>query len=115
MTLSETTRRDALGILGSTSIGWAEPVTYRFKDGTPERTFLATVIRLDMVPEPGARPVSKRRARIEIPRDELGGITAVTNGDTILVSMRIGDPPQECRVLGVWRQSQALFVVEVEA
>ncbi len=116
MTLRDLASRHAKAILGSTRTGWAEDVTWRFKSGAPERTFAAVVKRLDLQPAtPSSRATTRRRVQIEIPRDDVAGVTAITKGDTVLCVTREGEDPVECQLVRVVSQDSALFVVEVEA
>lgn len=116
MTLRDLMNRHARSILGDSRTGFAEPVTYRPKSGE-ERTFFATVQRLDLQQSTNlsAGKVQKRRARVEIPRHETDGVLAVAKGDSIVLPIRIGDEPVECYIISVPAQDDALFVVEVEA
>lgn len=109
-------RRHARQIIGDAANGLAEEVTYRFKAGGEDRVFNAIVRRTDLQPStPQSPQVTKRRARIEIPRHPTLGVETIAKGDSVVVSMRIGDEAQECRITGIIGQDDAQFVVEVEA
>lgn len=116
MSLRGLMNRHARKILGDADRGFAEPVTYRFKSGDPDRTFNAVVKRFGLqASTPQTPQVSKRRANVEIPRDATAGVLVVAKGDSIVLAMRIGDEPAECRISDVVAQDDALFVVQVEA
>jgi hypothetical protein len=108
--------RHTTSILGDADGGFAEQVTYQFRDGSPERTFMAVVKRFGLSsPNPQARQVAKRSANIEIPRHATLGVLSVQSGDTITVALRIGDDATEHRIVDVVAQDDAMFVVRVEA
>ncbi len=116
MSLRDLDARITRSIIGSTRMGWAEDVTWRFKSGAPERTFAAIVKRLDLQPAtPSSRATTRRRVQIEIPRDDVVGVTVISKGDSVLVVTREGEEPVECQLVRVVSQDSSRFVVEVEA
>lgn len=116
MTLRDLAARHARHILGNTQGGFAESITYRFANGDPDRVFAALVKRLDLQQSsPLARPITKRRLQIEIPRHATAGVLRIAKGDSILVPTRIGEDPTECSIVRMVAQDDSLFVVEVEA
>lgn len=116
MTLRDLAARHARAILGNTQGGFAESITYRFANGDPDRVFAALVKRLDLTQSsPLARPITKRRLQVEIPRHATAGVLRVSKGDSIVLPTRIGEEPTECQLVRMVAQEDAMFVVEVEA
>lgn len=116
MSLRSMMKRHAAGILGDVVGGFGEPITYRFKNGEDDLTLNAVVKRLDLEPStPQSPQVNKLRANVEVPRHATLGILTVAKGDTIVLPMRIGDDPIECRIRRIVAQDDALFVLQVEA
>lgn len=116
MTLRGLMNLHARAILGNATNGVAESVTYRFKSGASDRTFNAVVKRFGLqASTPQTPQVAKRRAHVEIPRHATAGVVAVAAGDAIVLAMRIGEEPAECRIRDIIAQDESMFVLEVEA
>jgi len=92
-----------------------EQVTYRFKDGSPDRVVRAVVDRLDSEPAAsGTREVATLRAVVAIPRDPTVGVESVEPGDQVVLAMRLGGPAAAARVARIQSQDEGLFLLEVE-
>ena len=115
MTFRSMMARHARHMLGNASTGHAEPVTYRFASGDPDRTFDAIVRRLYLEPStPQSRQVSKRRCEVELPRDAEIGVLDWAKGDSIVLPVGDGEAPAQCRIKRAVRQDSSLLVLEVE-
>jgi hypothetical protein len=115
VTLRAMMNRHARAILGNVEGGFAEIVTYRFKNEDPDREIAVIVKRLDLEPATPTTPqVTKLRANVEIPRHATLGVLTIEKGDAIVLAMRIGGTAEECRIRRIVSQDDALFVVQVE-
>ena len=110
MGLRDLQKRHARAIYGNAS-GVGESITYRFGDGSPERTFHAAV-RRDFDGPDGE--VNRRSCVVAIPRDATDGVESVAIGvDRIVLPVRVGEAPAVCRVTRIVGEDAARIVVEV--
>ncbi|MFN3242071.1 MAG: hypothetical protein ACE37K_11210 [Planctomycetota bacterium] len=110
MGLRDLQQRHAREIYGNAN-GVAESITYRFSDGSPERTFNAAV-RRDFDGPDGE--INRRSCVVAMPRHATTGVESVVVGkDRIVLPVRIGEAAVPCCVVRVVGEDQARIIVEV--
>lgn len=98
MTLRAKMARDARTILVRED-HHGELVTYHFRDGEPERSFLAVVDRKQLEPMgDGVGAGAVLAADVFIPNDRAAGVTAIAAGDELTVVLVEGGAPVRCRI-----------------
>jgi hypothetical protein len=113
MTLRETMARHARVLTRADHNG--ELVTYQFKSGAPDRTFLAVVQRLGKQPvAPGAPQAVKNRALVFVPNDAIAGVQTHVAGDTIAMAMVLGGQVVDARIIDVITQDEGGWTFEVQ-
>jgi hypothetical protein len=97
VTLRQRMARDARFLVREDHHG--ETVTYWFKDGTPERSFLAVVDRKQLEPlGDGIGAGAVLAADVFIPNHATAGVLAIAPGDELSVVLVEGGAPVRCRI-----------------
>lgn len=95
--------------------GFAELVEYRPAGGSPVQ-IRAVVERNLAGPSfvPGTdRNLTEKSVKVTIPNRPDWGRTTVSERDRILLALKFGDPPAECRILGRTSGDEVSFTVRV--
>lgn len=112
MTLRQRMARDARFLVRADHHG--ETVTYWFKDGTPERSFLAVVDRKQLEPlGDGMGAGAVLAADVFLPNDTVAGVTQIAAGDELSVVLVEGGAPVRCRIAYTITADAGGFLVRV--
>lgn len=114
MNLPDLMRRHAESAIAN-SAHLAEEATWHYAGGGQDRQVRVVVNRQQLEPANGigGTAASARSARVWLARNSINGVTAVADGDEITVAIRLGAPPERCRIVEVVTEGHGGFLLQV--